>query len=94
LAWEGSLMDPIGAMFGARSAIDRRYDAGATIDSRRSGETTSDGCDILFVIDAQGQLTPATQSAIPAPRTGDTVIVLARQLPPSGRWPGRSRDPV
>jgi hypothetical protein len=61
-----------------RSAIDHRYDAGATIDSRRSDGTISDGCDILFVIDSQGRLTPATQSAIPAPRTGDTVIVLAR----------------
>jgi NhaP-type Na+/H+ or K+/H+ antiporter len=61
-----------------RSAIDHRYDAGASIDSRLSDGTTSDGCDILFVIDSQGQLTPATQSAIPAPRTGDTVIVLAR----------------
>ena len=61
-----------------RSAIDHRYDAGATIDSRRSDGTNSDGCDILFVIDSQGRLTPATQSAIPAPRTGDTVIVLAR----------------
>jgi len=61
-----------------RSAIDHRYDAGATIDSRLSDGTTSDGCDILFVIDSQGRLKPATQSEIPAPRTGDTVIVLAR----------------
>jgi len=61
-----------------RSAIDHRYDAGAAINSRLSDGTTSDGSDILFVIDSQGRLKPATQSEIPAPRTGDTVIVLAR----------------
>jgi NhaP-type Na+/H+ or K+/H+ antiporter len=61
-----------------RSAIDHRYDGGATIDSRPSDGTTSDNCDILFVIDSEGRLKPATQAAIPAPRSGDTVIVLAR----------------
>jgi hypothetical protein len=61
-----------------RPAIDRRYDTGAAIGSRLSDGTASDGCDILFVIDSQGRLKPATQAAIPAQRNGDIMIVLAR----------------
>ena len=60
-------------------AVAQRYGDGDAIASRAFDGTLRDDGDILFVIDSEGRLSPATQLETPSPRRGDTVIVLSRQ---------------
>jgi NhaP-type Na+/H+ or K+/H+ antiporter len=71
----------VGLLFGPELtgvAVRDRYEAGARIMTRRAASGTPTGCDVLFVIDQDGRLTPATSAESPAPAQEDTVVLLSR----------------
>lgn len=59
------------------AAVRARYDAGAQIVARPAVDGIPAGHDLLFVVDREGRLIPATSTAVPAPGPTDTVVLLA-----------------
>jgi hypothetical protein len=53
-----------------------RYLAGARVIASRFNGTLPPGTDLLFLINREGTLQPATTSDPPAPQEGDTVVLL------------------
>jgi NhaP-type Na+/H+ or K+/H+ antiporter len=77
-------------LFGAemtRYEIGRRYASGARVVSRPADGRLPAGTDLLFLVKADGRLIPVTSSSTPAPRSGDTVIVLETRLMDLSRPP-------
>lgn len=68
-----------GGLTGAE--LSRRYEQGARVVARPADGALPPGHVLLFVVTAGKRLTPVTDTRIPAPGAGDTVIVLR---PPSG----------
>jgi hypothetical protein len=62
----------------SRAVLDRSYDHGARIDAVLSDGTVPGSHDVLFVVDHDGGLRPATEKAVPRPNPGDTVVLLAK----------------
>jgi NhaP-type Na+/H+ or K+/H+ antiporter len=60
-----------------RSTLTSRYEEGARIVARPAGCPLPAGHELLFVVRADGFLEPATRQRAPAPREGDTVILLS-----------------
>ena len=63
------------------------WTCGARITKRPSDGKTPPGTDVLFLIDSDGRLTPATASGPPIPRPGDTLVLLGPGMgenPPGG----------
>ena len=63
-----------------RPALTARYTAGARITTQTSDSTIPPATDLLFLINPEGSLIPATASGPPDPRPGDTLV----QLGPGG----------
>ena len=59
------------------AAVRARYDAGARIVARPAVDGIPAGHDLLFVVDREGQLWPATSDAVLAPGPADTLVLLA-----------------
>jgi NhaP-type Na+/H+ or K+/H+ antiporter len=59
-----------------RENVSSRYNSGARITTVAANGDTPPGTDILFLIDPEGRLTPATTSRPPAPQPGDTLVLL------------------
>ena len=69
-----------------RETVSARHTAGAQITTRPADAPIGPGTDILFVIDPDGRLLPATTSRPPAPQRGDTLVLLIPHEPePSQR---------
>ena len=60
-----------------RYDIGHRYAAGARIFTRPAGSGILAGSDLLFLVRANGILAPVTQTSIPPPEEGDTMILLS-----------------
>jgi len=68
-----------------RPALTARYTAGARITTQPSDGAIPPGADLLFLINPQGTLTPATTSRRPDPQPGGTLVLLGpagNQTPP------------
>jgi hypothetical protein len=59
-----------------RHDVAHRYQTGAQITTAPADGDTPPGTDILFRIDPNGRLTPATTSRAPTPQPGDTLVLL------------------
>jgi hypothetical protein len=59
-----------------RENVGTRYNSGARIITQPAGGSIQPGSDILFLIDPDGRLTPATTSRPSTPQPGDTLVLL------------------
>jgi hypothetical protein len=59
-----------------RENVSTRYNSGARIITQVAGGSIQPGSDILFLIDPDGRLTPATTSRPPTPQPGGTLVLL------------------
>jgi NhaP-type Na+/H+ or K+/H+ antiporter len=81
------------------SELTRRFDAGAGVVVRRSGDAaTANGAPsglrtLMFVISPAGQLQVVTEGAEPSPSDDDTTIWLGRGQPPGGQALPAPRPP-
>ncbi|MEU6643968.1 cation:proton antiporter [Saccharomonospora sp. NPDC046836] len=57
-------------------ALSARYTSGAHISTRSSDGGVPPSADLLFLVNAEGTLIPATTSGAPDPRPGDTLVLL------------------
>jgi hypothetical protein len=74
-------------LFGAeltRPAVIRRYQDGARIAVRPGRDPAPAGSEVLFVIQADGQLVPVTEHTRPAHRGDDTIVLLESQQDTAG----------
>jgi hypothetical protein len=71
-----------------RPTVSARYTAGARITTASADGTIPPGTDLLFGINGEGTLHPATSTRPPNPQRGDTLVLLA----PSGT--GTSPEPA
>jgi len=65
-----------------RPAIDRRLREGASIEAVPANGTLPPDCDLLFVMDAEGVLHPATESDSPTPHAGEVIVLLGKGASP------------
>jgi NhaP-type Na+/H+ or K+/H+ antiporter len=63
-----------------RPAVTERYQDGARIVVLRTDDVRPAGQDLLFVVRADGQLVPVTQTSTPTPQPGDTLVSLGPVL--------------
>ena len=66
-------------LFGAgltRYDVGHRYAGGAPISTRPADGGIPAGADLLFLVRANGALAPITHTSTPAPKEGDTMILL------------------
>jgi NhaP-type Na+/H+ or K+/H+ antiporter len=59
-----------------RATVNTRYNSGARITTQAADGPLRPGTDILFLIDPDGALHPATASRPPTPEPGDTLVLL------------------
>jgi len=59
-----------------REAVTARYTAGAPITTHPANDPIPPGADILFLIDPDGRLLPATTPRPATPQPGDTLVLL------------------
>jgi NhaP-type Na+/H+ or K+/H+ antiporter len=71
-----------------RPAVTGRYQDGARIVLSGTDGGLPAGQDLLFVVRADGQLVPVTQTSTPAPFAGDTLVSLAPALAAQPADPG------
>ncbi len=71
-----------------RPAVTGRYQDGARILVHGTDGVLSAGQDLLFVVRADGQLTPVTQTSTPTPQPGDTLVSLGPVLAAQPADPG------
>ena len=60
-----------------RPTLTARYTAGARVTTASADGTVPPGTDLLFRINVEGTLQPATSSRPPNPQRGDTLVLLA-----------------
>jgi len=60
----------------SRPDVGRRYAAGAPIFTQPTDGGIPTGSDLLFLVRANGTLAPVTHTSTPAPKEGDTMILL------------------
>jgi len=68
-------------LFGAglnRAVIDRRFEEGGSFGALTADGAPPSDCDLLFVIDADGQLHTATEASSLAPSEGEVMVVLGK----------------
>lgn len=66
-----------------RPAVIQRSQGGAHVSARPGRDPAIAGSEMLFVIQADGQLVPVTEHATPAHRGEDTIVLLEpRQTTP------------
>jgi NhaP-type Na+/H+ or K+/H+ antiporter len=65
-----------------RPAMDRRFHEGASIEALPANGTLPPDCDLLFVMDAEGVLHPATESDSPTPHAGEVMVLLDKGASP------------
>lgn len=65
----------------SRTALATRYGHGARIIARPADHAVPDGYDLLFVLRGDGHLEPATRTAQPSPRPGETLVLLGPDRP-------------
>jgi len=66
-------------LFGAdltRYDVGQRHAGGARVVSRPADDGTPAGPELLFLVRADGKLTPVTRAGAPAPQSGDTMVLL------------------
>ena len=63
-----------------RPAVTERYQDGARIVVHRTDGVLPAGQDLLFIVRADGQLAPVTQTSTPTPQPGDTLVSLGPAL--------------
>ena len=63
-----------------RPAVTERYQDGARIVVHGADGALPAGQDLLFIVRADGQLTPVTQTSTPTPQPGDTLVSLGLAL--------------
>ncbi len=63
-------------------AIGRRYHDGAQIVARSADGGLPAGHDVLFLVRADGQLAAVTESGMPPPQAGDTIVSLGPAASP------------
>jgi hypothetical protein len=71
-----------------RSAVTERYQDGGRFVVHGTGGVLPAGQDLLFVVRADGQLTPVTQTSTPTPQPGDTLVSLGPALAAQPADPG------
>jgi NhaP-type Na+/H+ or K+/H+ antiporter len=76
-----------------RPAVTERYQDGARIVLSGTEGVLPAGQDLLFVVRADGQLVPVTQTSTPTPQPGDTLVSMAPALAAQPADPGRSDLP-
>ena len=79
------LSDTLFAPALTRPALTARFTAGARITVQPSDGPIPSGTELLFLINPEGTLFPATASRLPEPQPGDTLVLLGPggdQLPP------------
>ena len=64
-----------------RARLTDRHNAGARITTTRADGTVPPGTDLLFLINPDGALHPATTSRPPTPQPGDTLVLLGPHGP-------------
>jgi hypothetical protein len=76
-----------------RPAVTERYQDGARIVTHSADGVPPAGQDLLFVVRADGQLVPVTQTSTPTPQPGDTLVSLGPVLAAQPADPGHSDLP-
>ena len=76
-----------------RPAVTKRYQDGARIVAHGTDGVLPAGQDLLFVVRADGQLVPVTQTSTPRPQPGDTLVSLGPVLAAQPADPGHSDLP-
>ncbi len=76
-----------------RPAVTERYQDGARIVLSGTDDVLPAGQDLLFVVRADGQLVPVTQTSTPTPQPGDTFVSLGPVLAAQPADPGHSDLP-
>ncbi len=76
-----------------RPAVTKRYQDGARIVAHGTDGVLPAGQDLLFVVRADGQLVPVTQTSTPTPQPGDTLVSLGPVLAAQPADPGHSDLP-
>ena len=76
-----------------RPAVTKRYQDGARIVAHDTDGVLPAGQDLLFVVRADGQLVPVTQTSTPTPEPGDTLVSLGPVLAAQPADPGHSDLP-
>jgi NhaP-type Na+/H+ or K+/H+ antiporter len=76
-----------------RPAVTKRYQDGARIVAHGTDGVLPAGQELLFVVRADGQLVPVTQTSTPTPEPGDTLVSLGPALAAQPADPGRSDLP-
>ncbi len=71
-----------------RPAVTERYQDGGRIVVHGTGGALPAGQDLLFIVRADGQLTPVTQTSTPTPQPGDTLVSLGPALAAQPADPG------
>ena len=74
-------------------AVTERYQDGARIVTHGADGVPRAGQDLLFVVRADGQLVPVTQTSTPTPQPGDTLVSLGPVLAAQPADPGHSDMP-
>jgi NhaP-type Na+/H+ or K+/H+ antiporter len=76
-----------------RPAVTKRYQDGARIVAHGTDGVLPAGQELLFVVRADGQLVPVTQTSTPTPEPGDTLVSLGPALAAQPADPGHSDLP-
>ncbi len=76
-----------------RPAVTERYQDGARIVTHSADGVPPAEQDLLFVVHADGQLVPVTQTSTPTPQPGDTLVSLGPVLAAQPADPGHSDLP-
>ena len=76
-----------------RPAVTERYQGGARIVLSGTDDVLPAGQDLLFVVRADGQLVPVSQTSTPTPQPGDTFVSLGQVLAAQPADPGHSDLP-
>ena len=76
-----------------RPAVTKRYQDGARIVAHGTDGVLPAGQDLLFVVRADGQLVPVTQTSTPTPQPADTLVSLGPVLVAQPADPGHSDLP-
>ncbi len=71
-----------------RPAVTERHQDGGRIVVHGTGDVLPAGHDLLFIVRADGQLTPVTQTSTPTPQPGDTLVSLGPALAAQPADPG------
>lgn len=75
-----------------RAAVNRRFQQGHRVVARAGGGLPA-GCEVLFLVRADGQLVPVTADQHPEHRDGDTVVIFGPVVDLTGGSPAVGSPP-